>query len=1055
MTETGDTFPLESLLRNIDVGAWSHDIGSGELRFDAKAGMHFGLTPHTVHRMEDFYTYIDPEDRPRLRQALEAATTGRMQCDTDFRVIADPARPRWVRTIAHASYSGAGDPVRMEGITLDIARRKQIEERFRTALDASRAGTFHWNIRADWIDWDVSLGRLLGLPSGLHAGNADTFLSTVHADYRHAVAGLFRECATEGTDFQMEFRVVCEDQSTRWIFGRGRTFTDDNGLPSYMAGACVDVTARRAAEALLEERARISELTAAIGVALTEGSSLAETLRLFTEAIVFHLNAAFARIWTISEDKTTLELQASAGIYTHLDGPHARVPVGKFKIGLIAEERLPHLTNDVLNDPRVGDHAWALRERMVAFAGYPLIVEKHLIGVVALFARQHLGAETMKALAAIANSIAVGIERKRSETALSISEARKTAMLETALDGIVTMDAQSRIVEFNPAAEAIFGRRREEVLGRSMPELIIPLELRERHYRGMARYLATGAAVVLGNRLEISGLRADGSEFPVELAVNRIPAPGPVMFTATVRDITQRKRAEAELRQAKDAAEAANRAKSEFLASMSHELRTPLNAIIGYSEMLQEEVEELGEATLAPDLKKIQSAGNHLLSLINDILDLSKVEAGKMEIFAETFSIEAMVEEALNVVRPLIDKSGNILETNVAPGIGEMQSDLTKVRQCLFNLLSNAAKFTKDGKVAIRAEAEGRDWIVFRVADTGIGLSEEQRQKLFQAFEQADGATSRRYGGTGLGLALTRRFCRMMGGDVEVESQLGEGAVFTIRLPRRIESAATEGRPEAPVCAQPRGSGGRGTVLIIDDDPTARNLIERLVVKEGFHAVTAPDGEAGLRLAAEIRPTLITLDVMMPGMDGWTVLSQLKSNPQLHDVPVVMLTMVDNRNLGYALGAADYLTKPVARERLASLLRKYACPIPPCTALVVDDDDLARGWVVQFLTKEGWSVAEARDGAQALARLNEQVPALILLDLMMPVMDGFEFAVEIRRNPAWREIPVVVVTAKDLTQEDRARLNGNIERILRKGSFSHEELLQEIERTVRGYSPRR
>ena len=1051
---SADQHWMQSLaeLQGLDVGSVSIDLDSGKLTCDAKASAHFGLPASDTSTLDALLANVSPADARRMRQSMNTAATGRSQCDTELRIVAGPKRERWVRLLGCAT----GNPLLFEGITLESGGRRRAEERLKAALDASGTGTFHWDPARGTIEWDESLDRLFGLPTDRDEGDLSLFLSTVHPADLSAVSGVLQGAVKEKGEFEAEFRVIWPDKTRHWIVLRGAAVEGEGEGSDFISGACVDITPRREAEELLEERARIAELTAAIGVALTQGNSLPETARMFTEAIVHQLDAAFARIWTLSEDSSTLELQASSGLYTHIDGPHARVPVGKFKIGLIAAERQPHLTNDVLKDPRVGDHEWAVREGMVAFAGYPLIVEGRLIGVVALFAKHLLGRDTLDALGAIANNIAVGIERKRSEAALRISEARKAAMLATSLDGIITMDSSSRIVEFNAAAETIFGHRSEDAVGRLLPDLIIPPDLRARHLEGMKHYLATGEGPVLGRRLEIRGLRADGTEFPLELAVSRITGPGAAMFTATLRDITGRKRAEAELREARDAAEAANKAKSEFLAGMSHELRTPLNAIIGYSELLQEEAGEAGAASLLPDVNRIQSAGKHLMVLINDILDLSKIEAGKMAVYAESFPIEAMVADTLDLVRQLAEKNGNVLEVDVMAGIGEMHSDLTRVRQSLFNLLSNAAKFTRNGKIGLKVETAADETILFQVWDTGIGLSPQQMSRLFQPFEQADGATTKVFGGTGLGLALTRRFCRMLGGDVTVESEPGRGSVFTMRLPRKMESVEAVLAPE-PVAQQGSApvAGRRGTVLIIDDDPTARDLIERLVIREGFHAVTASTGEIGLSLAAQIRPALITLDVMMPDVDGWTVLTSLKSNAALRDIPVVMLTMVDNRNMGYALGAADYLTKPVGRERLSAVLRRYACPTSPCTALLVDDDSDARKRVARLLQKEGWSVMEAENGHKGLAMLAQQIPALILLDLVMPEMDGFEFSVEIRKNPAWRGIPVVVLTAKDVTPEERARLNGNIEKVLKKGTHSREELLQEIETTVRSCLPGR
>jgi CheY-like chemotaxis protein len=332
------------------------------------------------------------------------------------------------------------------------------------------------------------------------------------------------------------------------------------------------------------------------------------------------------------------------------------------------------------------------------------------------------------------------------------------------------------------------------------------------------------------------------------------------------------------------------------------------------------------------------------------------------------------------------------------------------------------------------------------VTDTGIGIGSDQMRGLFAQFRQGDSSTARRFGGTGLGLALTRRFCRMMGGDVSAESDPGRGSVFTIRLPPTQDSVEAIAAPSA--IAAPNPGCTDDTVLIIDDDPVARHLIEHVVKREGLNAASAADGETGLRMAREIRPVLITLDVMMPSMDGWTVLAEIKADPELKGTPVVMLTMVDDRNLGFTLGAADYLIKPVAREQLVGLLRKYACGRAVCTALVIDDDPDSRRMMKQSLAREGWEVREARDGREGLACLREREPDLIILDLMMPGMDGFEFTVEARRNPAWREIPIVVITAKDITAEDRARLNGKVRTVLHKGSCTREELLAEVQRAV-------
>src|SRR6266576_4348908 len=394
-------------------------------------------------------------------------------------------------------------------------------------------------------------------------------------------------------------------------------------------------------------------------------------------------------------------------------------------------------------------------------------------------------------------------------------------------------------------------------------------------------------------------------------------------------EIVHRKRTQEELLTAKQAAEQASRAKSAFLANMSHELRTPLNAIIGYSEMLEEEVQDLGKISNVRDLQKIQAAGKHLLALINDVLDLSKIEAGKMQLNIEAFGIADMIEEIVMTLKPAIAKNANEFQLRMPQNIGVMRADVTKVRQILLNLLSNACKFTDHGTILLdvnRVPNAGQDWIQLRVGDTGIGITAEQQENLFHEFTQADISIARKYGGTGLGLAISHRFVQLMKGRIMVESAPGQGSVFTVHLP--VQAAGEH--PENTQSPETVNAGASSevkpdsdTILVIDDDLAVRDLMSRSLTKLGFRVVAASSGEEGLRLAKQIHPLVITLDVIMPDWDGWTVLNKLKADSDLAEIPVIMVTIVDNEAMGRDLGASSYLIKPVDRERLVTLIEKH------------------------------------------------------------------------------------------------------------------------------------
>jgi adenylate cyclase len=624
---------------------------------------------------------------------------------------------------------------------------------------------------------------------------------------------------------------------------------------------------------------------------------------------------------------------------------------------------------------------------------------------------------------------------------------RLTDAIESISEGFSLYDAEDKLIVCNTRYRELFATHADVMVPGTSFETII----RTATDRGLIRDAEGCRDAWLGERLKRHRAggethvqhRSDGRWIRVS---ERKTANGGVV--ATYADITELKQHEAELADlveklqiARDAADEANRTKSSFLANMSHELRTPLNAIIGLTEMMVSNAARFGTEKAQEPLQRVNRAGKHLLGLINEVLDLSKIEAGKLELHPESVDLVPLIDEVIGTARQLAEQNKNRLVVECQESLGPLTVDPMRLRQILLNLLSNACKFTKEGEVALRARkvADGRSWIEFAVSDTGIGMTAEQQQKLFEEFSQADALTARRFGGTGLGLAITRKLARLMGGDVTVASEPGKGSIFTVRLPGGTDIPArtfTEGgrRPDGDC------------VLVIDDDATARELLTDQLRAEGFSVVTASGGLEGLKLAKEVHPSVITLDVIMPDLDGWSVLAALRQDSELSEIPVIMVTILDQQRRGVALGAAGYLTKPIDREQLRRLVERFRAQAQPTRVLLVEDDSFQRERMHAWLESQRWVVQEAANGREALDRLQQSKPDLILLDLMMPEMDGFQVVATLQKEAGWRDIPVIVITALDLDAKDRDRLNSGVQSVLVKETFQPADLVERIRR---------
>src|SRR6267143_6162155 len=639
--------------------------------------------------------------------------------------------------------------------------------------------------------------------------------------------------------------------------------------------------------------------------------------------------------------------------------------------------------------------------------------------------------------------------RKRAEEALQTSEEKARSVVQTAHDAIVSADSHGNITDFNREAEVIFGYSAQEVIGKPLA-VLMPDRFKDLHQRGFKRYLETSEAHVIGKTVELAAKRKDGTEFPVEFSLSSWKARAGLFFTGVLSDITERKRTEELLMRAKEDAERASKFKDQFLSTMSHELRTPLNAVLGFSDLLADERYGPLNDRQQRYVAHIHTGGKHLLELISDILDLSKIEAGRMELSREDVPVASAFAEVISSLYPLAEKKSQALLQQIEPHL-HVRADPLRFKQMLMNLAGNAIKFTPEGGRIELAARQVDDQVRVEVRDNGPGIPAEQQQRIFEAFfrlTETGSATE----GTGLGLAITSRLVELHGGKLGIESQPGKGACFYFSLPLIAiapDQSAQVSRSIPRASKAPR-------ILVIEDNAVTGQLIQSQLTSSGYEALKCERPQRALEMAAEHQPDAITLDLLMQPVHGLEVLLQLKNDPRTSKIPVIVVTIVDQPGVGAALGADEYLIKPVDKATLLAAvercLRSRGGAAPARPILVVEDDVSTLEVIVELLEAHGYAVSTAMDGEQARVSVAQFLPELVILDLVLPKMSGFELLAEWRSNPRTADLPVFVLTSKDLTKEEEKYIHAHAESLFRKQNSWREPLIKQLERVVTSLS---